>query len=144
MDLKRIKNLAELMGEAGLTHLELWEGEDKVILSKGVAAAAIAVPQPAAPIAETPAAPAEQQASAASDENALVSPLVGCVYLGASPDAKPYVGVGTAVKKGQVLCIVEAMKVMNEFTSPRDGVIAEVCVENGQLVEYGQPLFCLQ
>ena len=144
MDLKRIKSLAELMGDAGLTHLELWEGEDKVILSKAAAAA----PAMAAPVAGQPAStPAEQAAPApapALDENTLVAPLVGCVYLAADPESKPYVKVGSAVKQGQVLCIVEAMKVMNEFTCPRDGVIAEVCVENGQLVEYGQPLFRLQ
>ena len=145
MDFERVSKLAGLMEEKGLTGLEIWEGESRVILSRASApmgqmqTPALTVPiQAAQEVSESGALPSK------IDENALKSPLVGCVYLSPTPGAAPFVSVGSHIKKGQVLCIIEAMKVMNEFTAARDGVIAEVCVENGQLVEFGQPMFCLK
>ncbi len=143
MDIKRIEALMALMKEGGLSHLELREGEDQLILSRAAPTAALA-PQAAAPPAALPAEPPPAAEEAEQEGEALTSPLVGCVYLAPGPGQSPFVRQGDAVKKGQVLCIVEAMKVMNEFLAPRDGVVAKVCVEDGQLAEYGQTLFCLK
>ena len=140
MELEKIRALAALMEESGLCGLELCEGEDKLVLQKPAGQPVQPAAQAAAPPAGAPAPVAQEPAPAA---DTLDAPLVGCVYLSPSPEAAPFVKVGDHVKKGQVLCIVEAMKVMNEYPAPKDGVIAEVCVENGQLVEYGQPLFRL-
>ncbi len=140
MDIKRIEALMALMKEGGFSHLELREGEDQLVLSRAAPAAPLAPMPAAAPAAAAPPAAEE----AAQEGEALTSPLVGCVYLAPGPGQSPFVRQGDAVKKGQVLCIVEAMKVMNEFLAPRDGVVAKVCVEDGQLAEYGQTLFCLK
>lgn len=144
MDIERVRALAELMAEQGLTSLEIWEGKNRIILSKNTAdssAPAASASVPAAPASESKAVPASTDTD---EENTLKSPLVGCVYFQSRPNAKPFVAVGDSVKKGQVLCVIEAMKVMNEFVSPRDGKITEIYPKNGQLVEFGQPLFRLQ
>ena len=144
MEIKRLEELVCLMEKNGLTHLEIREGEQEVVLSRQ--AAQCAVPPAAAPVAAMAAAEpaALPDSTARSSDEVLTAPLVGCVYLAPEPDAAPFVKVGDEVKQGQVLCIVEAMKVMNEFVAPRDGRVSKVLAQDGQLVEYGQPLFQLQ
>ena len=141
MDVKEIESLARLMKENGLTALELTEGEAKLKLERRMEPAA--APAPAAPAAPVAAAlgvtPAE--APAQKEGTLVLSPTVGVFYSAPNPDSKPFVEVGDQVKKGDTLCIIEAMKLMNEIPAEVDGTIAEVCVGNGQVVEYNQPLF---
>lgn len=148
MDIKSVKQLAALAQEFDLAELTVKDGEFEVTISRGAAVAAtpVAAPAPvaAAPAQSAPVAPAQAQAGAEEVGEALLAPLVGVAYLAAKPGAAPFVQVGQAVKQGQTLCILEAMKVMNEFPAPRDGVITAVCVENEDLVEFGQCLFRLQ
>lgn len=144
MDIKSVKQLAALAQEFDLAELAVKDGEFEVTISRGTAAVAVATPVAAAPAQSAPVAPAQAQAGAEEAGEALLAPLVGVAYLAAKPGAAPFVQVGQAVKQGQTLCILEAMKVMNEFPAPRDGVITAVCVENEDLVEFGQCLFRLQ
>ena len=141
MDVKEIESLARLMKENGLTALELTEGEAKLKLERRMEPAA--APAPAAPAAPVAAAlgvtPAEGPAQ--TEGTLVLSPTVGVFYSAPNPDSKPFVEVGDQVKKGDTLCIIEAMKLMNEIPAEVDGTIAEVCVGNGQVVEYNQPLF---
>ena len=151
-NLSAVKFLADLMTANGLTSLEVKGVGLEVRLERGqtipaaaapAAPAAVTVPVPAAAVpAETPAA----QENSVVDFNSvteLKSPMVGTVYVSPTPGAEPYVKVGDKVKKGQVLCIIEAMKLMNEYTAPQDGEIVDVCIGDGELVEYGQCLFKL-
>lgn len=130
-----IRKYAVLMEELGLTGLEITE-DNKVVRLERTPAAAVAMPSFSAP---QPAAPAP----AADDSNCTIvtSPIVGVYYAAPAENADPFVAVGDKVKKGQTLCIVEAMKLMNEITAEESGTITEVCVTNGQVVEYGTPLF---
>jgi acetyl-CoA carboxylase biotin carboxyl carrier protein len=155
MDLRKLKKLIDLVQESGIAELEITEGEEKVKIVKGgggptalpgqygaqgaVPAAQPAVePMRAALAAATPAEPEPAQ------EGELVkAPMVGTFYRSPSPDAKPFVEVGQAVKKGDTVCIVEAMKLMNEIETDVAGVVKAILVENGQPVEYGQPLFVI-
>ncbi len=139
MDTNRIKELAELLNEYGLTEIEVEEKDARVYLSKAAAVAPAAVAP--AQVAQTTPAVAAQEVEAAGE--GLESPLVGVAYLASAPGEAPFVKVGQNVKKGQTLCILEAMKVMNEFTAPKDGVVLEICVGNEELVEFGQVLFRL-
>ncbi len=152
-NLSAVKFLADLMTANGLTSLEVKGVGLEVRLERGqtipaaaaapAAPAAVTVPVPAAAVpAETPAA---QENSVVDFNNVteLKSPMVGTVYVSPTPGAEPYVKVGDKVKKGQVLCIIEAMKLMNEYTAPQDGEIVDVCIGDGELVEYGQCLFKL-
>ena len=142
MNIEQIRELSKIMDETGLTCLELTEGETVLRLEKAPAVCAPAPAVPAAlpgPAAVEPGAPA---APAARGE-AVKSPLVGVFYSSPSPDAPAFVKAGSKVRVGDVLCIVEAMKVMNEITAERDGEILEVCASDGQVVEYGQPLFMI-
>ena len=148
MDVKKIERLAKLMQETGLTGLELVEGDMELRLERQQEVVAVAPAAPVMPVAApAPAAGAEAQAAsqeqaAPRKEGALVlSPTVGVFYASPSPDARPFVEVGDQVKKGDTLCIIEAMKLMNEIPSEVDGTVAEICVGNGQVVEYNQPLF---
>jgi len=151
MDLRKLKKLIDLVQESGIAELEITEGEEKVKIVRGgvvsvVPAVAAPVPaiaaEPAA--ASAPAAPAGTEAPAAAQEGHVVkAPMVGTFYRSASPDAKPFVEVGQAVKEGDTICIIEAMKLMNEIEADASGTIKAVLVENGQPVEYGQPLFIL-
>ena len=136
------------MQETGLTGLELVEGDMELRLERQQEVVAVAPAAPVMPVAApAPAAGAEAQAAsqeqaAPRKEGALVlSPTVGVFYASPSPDARPFVEVGDQVKKGDTLCIIEAMKLMNEIPSEVDGTVAEICVGNGQVVEYNQPLF---
>jgi acetyl-CoA carboxylase biotin carboxyl carrier protein len=151
MDLRKLKTLIDLVQQSGIAELEITEGEEKVRISRFGAAGAqtvapqnVMVPLAGAPAAAEPAAPvAEVEVEAAPEANALKSPMVGTFYRSSAPAAKPFVEVGQVVKAGETVCIIEAMKLLNEIEADRDGVIKAILVENGQPVEYGQPLFLI-
>lgn len=152
MDLRKIKSLLDLVAESGVAEFEICEGPDRirvinhpqtpVQVVQTTAPAPVAVAAPAAP------APAAQPAATEPAEpkvegTPLTSPMVGTFYRAPSPGAKPFVEVGDTVKKGQTVCIIEAMKLLNEVEAETDGVVKEICVENGQPVEYGQNLLII-
>jgi acetyl-CoA carboxylase biotin carboxyl carrier protein len=150
MDLRKLKKLIDLVQESGIAELEITEGEEKVKIVKGGAAAGTAATSaapdtaPAAKEAKPPtAAPVPQEPEAAPEGQLVKAPMVGTLYRSPSPDAKPFVEVGQAVKKGDTVCIIEAMKLMNEIETDVAGVVKAILVENGQPVEYGQPLFVI-
>jgi acetyl-CoA carboxylase biotin carboxyl carrier protein len=149
MDLRKLKKLIDLVQESGIAELEITEGEEKVKIVKGgavgTAPAALAVsPQPEhrAATAASPAA-AATEAEPAPEGHVVKAPMVGTFYRTPSPDAKSFVEVGQAVKEGETICIIEAMKLMNEIEADASGTVKAILVENGQPVEYGQPLFIL-
>jgi|SRR5882672_1158679 len=154
MDLRKLKKLIDLVQESGIAELEITEGEEKVKIVKGgvVSVSPGFTPAAAAPIAATAhlaaataaAAPAAAPEAVAPVEGHVVkAPMVGTFYRSPSPDAKAFVEVGQAIKEGEVICIIEAMKLMNEIDADAAGVVKAILVENGQPVEYGQPLFIL-
>lgn len=149
IDAKLVRQLADMLAETGLTEIEVEDGDRKIRVSRGAVAAAVAAAPVAvaAPVAAPAAAPAASPAPAAEPAvdlaNAVKSPMVGTAYLLPEPGAAPFVSVGDTVKTGQTLLIVEAMKVMNPITAPRDGVIKQVLIENSQPVEYDQPLIVI-
>lgn len=160
MDLRKLKTLIDLVSESNVSELEITEAEGKVRIVKGgpampVQAAYVPMAQPVAATAPAaPAAPAQAQpaasesapAEAASAEPAgfvVKSPMVGTFYRSASPGANAFVEVGTQVKEGDTLCIIEAMKILNEIEAEKSGTIAQIMGENGQAVEFGQPLFVI-
>ncbi|MEX3548205.1 MAG: acetyl-CoA carboxylase biotin carboxyl carrier protein [Burkholderia sp.] len=153
MDLRKLKTLIDLVSESGISELEVTEGEGKVRIVKNappvyVQPAASYAPQvgAAAPVAVAPiegAAPAAAPSPAAPQGHVVTSPMVGTFYRAPSPGADPFVQVGDTVKEGQTICIIEAMKLLNEIESDKAGVIKEILVENGQAVEYGQPLYVI-
>ena len=132
MNASDIRKYAQLMGALGLTGLEIKEQDRVVRLERSYAAAPAPIPV---------AAPTEAPAQPAADTTAVCSPMVGVFYQAPAENAAPYVKVGDTVKKGTVLCLIEAMKMMNEITAEYDGTIAEVCVRNGQVVDFGKELF---
>jgi len=145
MDLRKLKTLIELVESSGIGELEIQEGEERVRITRATAPGAMpaaAVPViVAAPPAPAPAAPQMAAAEPAEIEGHLVkSPMVGTFYRAASPGAKPFVEVGDSVEVGDTLCIIEAMKLMNEIESDKAGVVKQMLAENGQPVEFGQPL----
>jgi acetyl-CoA carboxylase biotin carboxyl carrier protein len=156
MDLRKLKTLIDLVAESGIAEIEVTEGEDKVRIVKH-ASTVLAAPAPAAvmpasvvtaaPASAAPGAggatPAAASAAEAPKGNLIKSPMVGTFYRSASPGAKPFVELGQAVKPGDTLCIIEAMKLLNEIEAEIAGEIKEILVENGQAVEYGQPLFLI-
>ncbi len=154
MDLRKLKTLVDLVSESNISELEITEAEGKVRIVKQTAAAAApvqyvtaaAMPAPAMTATAPAAAGAAPAAEAAAPSSAKVikSPMVGTFYRASAPGAKPFVEVGDTVKSGQPVCIVEAMKILNEIEAELDGVVKRVLVENGQPVEYGQPLFELE
>lgn len=149
MDVKKIESLAKLMKETGLTGLELVEDGQQLRLERQVevVAAPVAAPAPAAPVPATGAEAlgvTHEEPAPVKEGTLVLAPTVGVFYSAPGPDARPFVEVGDQVKKGDTLCIIEAMKLMNEITAEEDGEIAEVCVQNGQVVEFGQPLFRLR
>ena len=151
MDLRKLKKLIDLVQESGIGELEITEGEEKVRISRMGAAAPMVMATHApmamlAPngVAAPAAAHAAPQAPAAPSGHALKSPMVGTFYRSPSPGAPAFVEVGQAVAKGQTLCIIEAMKLLNEIESDAAGTIKAILVENGQPVEYGQPLFVIE
>lgn len=149
MDLRKLKTLIELVEGSGIAELEISEGEERVRITRTVAAAPQQVyapaPQPvAAAVAPQPTAPAAEPAKPAAPEGHVVkSPMVGTFYRSASPGAKPFVDVGQSVSNGDTLCIIEAMKLLNEIDADQAGVVKAILVENGQPVEFGQPLFVI-
>lgn len=157
MDLRKLKTLIDLVSESNISELEITEAEGKVRIVKAAPApapvAAVAQPAVPAPVLAVPAgAPAPAGAAAAPAPAAelplqghvIKSPMVGTFYRAPSPGAKPFVEVGQAVKEGEPVCIIEAMKILNEIEADRAGIIKEILVDNGQAVEYGQPLFVLE
>ena len=153
MDLRKLKKLIDLVEESGIAEIEVTEGEEKVRITRTTAAAApiYAAPAPAAaapvaaPVAAAPAAAAPAAAPAACDlSNAQKSPMVGTFYRAPGPNAAAFVEVGQQVKAGDTLCIIEAMKLMNEIEAEKSGVVKEILVENGTPVEYGEPLFIIE
>lgn len=147
MKLEEIRSLAKILQDAGLTCLEVTEDGQKIKLEKRppAPAAAFAVPPATAnvPAAGSGGTPAGKPESAEHFKE-IKSPMVGVFYTSPSPESEPYVKVGSKVKKGDVICTIEAMKLLNEINSDQDGEIAEICADNGQVVEYGQTLFKLR
>ena len=142
MDLRKLKKLIDLVQESGISELEVTEGEEKVkIVKSGGSGVAYAAPPPPAPVAVAPPpAPAAAAAPAEIPGHVVKSPMVGTFYRSASPGAKAFVEVGDSVKSGDTICIIEAMKLLNEIECDKDGVVKAILVENGQPVEYGEPL----
>jgi acetyl-CoA carboxylase biotin carboxyl carrier protein len=152
MDLRKLKKLIDLVQESGIAELEITEGEEKVKIVKGGqvsvsgVAAAPAAPVLAAPAASAGGAPgagAPADAPPGQEGHVVKAPMVGTFYRSPSPDAKAFVEIGQPVKEGDTICIIEAMKLMNEIEADAAGVVKAILVENGQPVEYGQPLFIL-
>src|SRR3982751_5416599 len=152
MDLRKLKTLIDLVSESNISELEITEADGKVRIVKAdptaVAAGPIAyaAPQMMAPAAAAPAAPlaaAPAEAPAAPAGHTVKSPMVGTFYGAASPGAKPFVEVGSTIKEGEPICIIEAMKIMNEIEADKSGTVTKMLCENGQAVEFGQPLFII-
>lgn len=153
MDLRKLKTLIDLVSESNISELEITEAEGKVrIVKSSPTAGMMTMVQPmmqaapaaaAAPAPVAAAAPAAPAVPAAPTGHVIKSPMVGTFYRASSPGSKPLADVGQQVKEGQALCIIEAMKIMNEIDSDKAGMVTQVLVENGQAVEYGQPLFII-
>ncbi len=155
MDLRKLKKLIDLVEESGIAELEITEGEEKVkIVKAGTAGREVAVipasapargnvPAEPTPIAASTVSAAPAETPSAPEGHIVKSPMVGTFYRSASPDAKSFVEIGDAVKAGQTICIIEAMKLMNEIETDKDGVVKAILVENGQPVEYGEPLMII-
>ena len=149
MDIRKVKKLIELLEESGVAEIEIKEGEESVRISRHsqqptvMPAAAPAAPQAPAPAPQAQA-PAASEAPAEPRGETINSPMVGTFYRASSPEASPFVEVGTTVKKGDTICIIEAMKMFNQIEAEVDGTIKSILVENGQPVEYDQPLFVIE
>jgi acetyl-CoA carboxylase biotin carboxyl carrier protein len=152
MDLRKLKTLIDLVSESNVSELEITEAEGKVRIVKsvptapagyGVAAASAPVTAAAPPVVE--AAPVAAVPAAVEPSGHVVkSPMVGTFYRASSPGAKPFVEVGDSIKEGETICIVEAMKILNEIETDKSGTVKQILVENGQAVEYGQPLYIIE
>ena len=155
MDLRKLKTLIDLVSESNISELEITEADGKVRIVKSEPPAAAATMMVAAPVAAASALPLRSAASVAADEaeaaataaaesgHIVKSPMVGTFYLSASPGGKPLVEIGSVVKSGEPVCIIEAMKIMNEIEADESGIIDKILCENGQAVEFGQPLFVI-
>jgi acetyl-CoA carboxylase biotin carboxyl carrier protein len=150
MDIRKVKKLIELLEESGISELEISEGEESVRISRHPRMAMQAPMAMAAPLAQAaPPASATPATSAGehkprNDEGTVTSPMVGTYYSSASPGAKSFVEIGTEIKVGQILCIIEAMKMMNQIESDKAGRITAILAKNGEPVEFGQPLFIIE
>ncbi|WP_332777285.1 acetyl-CoA carboxylase biotin carboxyl carrier protein [Polaromonas sp.] len=150
MDLRKLKTLIDLVSESNVSELEITEAEGKVRIVKSSGAAPMLMQQPAvamvpAPVAAPVAGPAIDAAPPAEPQgHAVKSPMVGTFYRSSSPGAKPFVELGSTVKEGETICIIEAMKILNEIEADKSGTITKILSENGQAVEYGQPLFIIE
>ena len=154
MDIRKVKKLIELLDETGVAEIEIKEGEESVRISRHPSGGTFAMmpqhmtygPPPAPAVAPaTPAAPVAAAApAAASADQTVTAPMVGTFYSAAAPGAKPFVDIGSEVKAGDVLCIIEAMKMMNQIESDKAGRIVSVLAKNGDPVEFGQPLFVIE
>lgn len=146
MDLRKLKTLIDLVSDSDIAELEITEGDGKVKIVKAspVTQTVAYVPEPAAaPVASAPAPAAAPAAPAAPSGHVIKAPMVGTFYRAPNPGASPFVEVGQTVKEGDPLCIIEAMKLLNEIEADKSGVIKEILIENGEPVEYGQPLFVI-
>ena len=151
MDLRKLKTLIDLVSESNVSELEITEAEGKVRIVKSggnvvqqfVAAPVQAAAAPVQAAAPAPAA-AVEAAPAAVTGHQVKSPMVGSFYRASSPGAKPFVELGDQVKEGQTLCIIEAMKILNEIEADKSGTVTRILADNGQAVEYGQPLFVIE
>jgi acetyl-CoA carboxylase biotin carboxyl carrier protein len=152
MDIRKVKKLIELLEESGIAELEISEGEESVRISRhprmAMPAPMAAAPPQALPVAAAP--PSKVPATAAgdqkprNDDQTITSPMVGTFYSASAPGAKPFVEIGQEIKVGQILCIIEAMKMMNQIESDKAGRITAVLAKNGEPVEFGQPLFIIE
>jgi acetyl-CoA carboxylase biotin carboxyl carrier protein len=151
MDIRKVKKLIELLDESGIAEIEITEGEESVRISRYASGAAVIAP-PAAPIAPAaapaPAAPSAAEAPAPAeapeeDGYEVTAPMVGTFYAASSPGAAPYVQVGDRVNEGDTLCIIEAMKMMNQIEADVSGVVKSIRIQNGEPVEFGQVLFVI-
>jgi len=152
VDLRKLKKLIDLVQESGIAELEITEGEEKVRIARGGAVSVTPLAGGAPSVAAVPAGAtgaavlatsAPAAAEAAPEGHVVKSPMVGTFYRAPSPDAKPFVDVGSTVKAGETICVLEAMKLMNEIEADASGTIKAILVENGQPVEYGQALFII-
>ncbi|RTL17166.1 MAG: acetyl-CoA carboxylase biotin carboxyl carrier protein [Burkholderiales bacterium] len=156
MDLRKLKTLIDLVSESNISELEITEADGKVRIVKSDPAAAVAV-QPvyaaapampvvtaAAPVGASAAAAAPAAAAPVETGHVVTSPMVGTFYRASSPNAKPFADIGQQVKEGEAICIIEAMKIMNEIEADKSGTITKILAENGQAVEFGQPLFVIE
>jgi acetyl-CoA carboxylase biotin carboxyl carrier protein len=148
MDLRKLKTLIDLVSESNVSELEITEAEGKVRIVKS-SGAPLVMQQPVAMVAAPAAAPAAgaavaEAAPAAPAGHAVKSPMVGTFYRSSAPGAKAYVEVGSVVKEGETICIIEAMKILNEIEADKSGTVTKILSENGQAVEYGQPLFIIE
>ena len=151
MDLRKLKTLIDLVSESNVSELEITGAEGKVrIVKAGVAPAQVQYAQaPAQPLAPLPVAAAAGAPAVAAAEpvpagHAVKSPMVGTFYRSASPGAKAFVELGSVVREGETICIIEAMKILNEIEADKSGTVTKILAENGQAVEYGQPLFTIE
>ncbi|HWM71703.1 MAG TPA: acetyl-CoA carboxylase biotin carboxyl carrier protein [Steroidobacteraceae bacterium] len=156
MDIRKIKKLIELLEESGIAEIEIKEGEEALRISRmptGVAATHHPLPPMAMPLAAPLAAPAQAAAprpaevaaaKAKANEHVITAPMVGTFYGAPSPGAKPFIEIGDEIKVGQVLCIIEAMKMMNQIESDKAGRVTSIMARNGDPVEFGQPLFVVE
>ncbi len=155
MDIRKVKKLIELLEESGIAEIEIKEGEEAVRISRmptGQVVSHMAPQYAPAPVAAAPRSPPPRRVAAAAPaapargakEHVVTAPMVGTFYGAASPGAKPFVEIGTEVKEGQVLCIIEAMKMMNQIESDKAGKVTAIMATNGDPVEFGQPLFVIE
>ena len=151
MDLRKLKTLIDLVSESNVSELEITEAEGKVRIVKGggavvqqVAAPVLAPVAAPVPAAAAPAAPVVAPVAETPAGHIVKSPMVGTFYRSSSPGAKAFVEIGSQVKQGETICIIEAMKILNEIEADKSGTIAQILGENGQAVEYGQPLFVIE
>jgi acetyl-CoA carboxylase biotin carboxyl carrier protein len=148
MDLRKLKKLIDLVQESGIGEIEITEGEEKVRISRQSAGQPVIMagqmPMGYAPQQQMPVAPVAEVAPAEPKGHQLKSPMVGTFYRAPSPGAPSFVEIGQSVTKGQTVCIIEAMKLLNEIESDVSGTVKAILVENGQPVEYGQPLFLIE
>ena len=152
MDLRKLKTLIDLVSDSNVSELEITEAEGKVRIVKGGGALAQGYGQPVyhqvqsapAPVAVPVAAPVAPVVEEVAAGHAVKSPMVGTFYRASSPGAKPFVEVGDSIKEGETICIIEAMKILNEIEADKSGTVTKILCENGQAVEYGQPLFIIE
>jgi acetyl-CoA carboxylase biotin carboxyl carrier protein len=149
MDLRKLKTLIDLVSDSNVSELEITEAEGKVRIVKS-SGAPLVMQQPAVAMIAAPAAapaataaPVADAAPVVETSHAVKSPMVGTFYRSASPGAKPFVELGDIVKQGDTICIIEAMKILNEIEADKSGTVSKILCENGQAVEYGQPLFLI-
>jgi acetyl-CoA carboxylase biotin carboxyl carrier protein len=150
VDIRKVKKLIELLEESGISELEISEGEESVRISRHPRTsfqAPMTMASPlvhAAPLAASAPATSAGEHSPRKDDHTVTSPMVGTYYASASPGAKPFVEIGSEVKVGQILCIIEAMKMMNQIESDKAGRVTSIIAKNGEPVEFGQPLFIIE